>query len=162
MWPLRVLDELDAMKGTLIPASVDVTVTRDYGATASDKVSHLILKLFIVSALVTVLAFVTMGMRPAIIVLITIPAVLLMSLAVAYVLGFTINRVSMFALVFAIGILVDDAIVVVENIYRRWLAGRGHRRRRHRRARWTRSATRRSWPPSPWWRRCCRWASSAA
>ena len=79
-------------------------------------------KLFIVSALVTVLAFLTMGIRPAIIVLITIPAVLLMSLAVAYVLKFTINRVSMFALVFAIGILVDDAIVVVENIYRRWLA----------------------------------------
>ncbi|WP_198008087.1 efflux RND transporter permease subunit [Rhodobacter ferrooxidans] len=117
-----VLDELQAMTGTLIPAAVDVTVTRNYGATASDKVSHLILKLFIVSALVTVLAFVTMGVRPAIIVLITIPAVLLMSLAVAYVLNFTINRVSMFALVFAIGILVDDAIVVVENIYRRWLA----------------------------------------
>ena len=117
-----VLAELTAMKGSLIPTSVDVTITRNYGATASDKVSHLILKLFIVSALVTVLAFVTMGIRPAIIVLITIPAVLLMSLAVAYLLKFTINRVSMFALVFAIGILVDDAIVVVENIYRRWLA----------------------------------------
>ena len=116
-----LLAELDVMKGQIIPPSVDVTVSRDYGATAHDKVSHLIMKLFIVSALVTVLAFVTMGLRPAVIVLITIPAVLLMSLAVAYVLGFTINRVSMFALVFAIGILVDDAIVVVENIYRRWL-----------------------------------------
>ncbi len=116
-----LLSELQAMKSTLIPPSVEVTVTRNYGATASDKVSHLIMKLFIVSALVTVLALVTMGMRPAVIVLITIPAVLLMSLAVAYVLDFTINRVSMFALVFAIGILVDDAIVVVENIYRRWL-----------------------------------------
>ena len=116
-----VLDELKAMKGTLIPGDVSVIVSRDYGETAQDKVSELIFKLFIVSALVTVLAFVTMGTRPAIIVLITIPAVLLMSLAVAYVLKFTINRVSMFALVFAIGILVDDAIVVVENIYRRWL-----------------------------------------
>ena len=116
-----LLHELDQMRGSLIPDSVDVVVSRDYGETARDKVSHLIQKLFIVSALVTVLAFVTMGVRPAVIVLITIPAVLLMSLAVAYVLGFTINRVSMFALVFAIGILVDDAIVVVENVYRRWL-----------------------------------------
>ena len=113
--------ELAAMKGVLIPSDVTVTISRDYGATAHEKVSGLIFKLFIVSALVTVLAFVTMGSRPAIIVLITIPAVLLMSLAVAYVLKFTVNRVSMFALVFAIGILVDDAIVVVENIYRRWL-----------------------------------------
>ncbi|MDK9697552.1 MAG: efflux RND transporter permease subunit, partial [Siculibacillus sp.] len=113
--------ELAAMKGSLIPSDVIVTVSRDYGATAHEKVSGLIFKLFIVSALVTVLALVTMGSRPAVIVLITIPAVLLMSLAVAYVLKFTINRVSMFALVFAIGILVDDAIVVVENIYRRWL-----------------------------------------
>ncbi len=113
--------ELEALKGSLIPDSVQVVVSRDYGETAQDKVSHLIFKLFIVSALVTVLAFLTMGLRPALIVMVTIPAVLLMSIAVAYVLKFTINRVSMFALVFAIGILVDDAIVVVENIYRRWL-----------------------------------------
>ncbi len=120
-----ILREVKAMQGTLIPSDVTVTVSRDYGATARDKVSHLIFKLFLVSALVTVLAFLTMGLRPAIIVLITIPSVLLMSMAVAYILKFTINRVSMFALVFAIGILVDDAIVVVENIYRRWLeAGR--------------------------------------
>ncbi len=117
-----ILHELESMKGDLIPGDVTVTVSRDYGATAKDKVTHLIMKLFIVSALVTVLAYLAMGMRPALIVLITIPVVLLMSLAVAYVFNFTINRVSMFALVFAIGILVDDAIVVVENIYRRWLS----------------------------------------
>ncbi|MDE2578250.1 MAG: efflux RND transporter permease subunit [Hyphomicrobiales bacterium] len=113
--------ELDALKGSIIPDDVTVTLSRNYGETAQDKVTHLIIKLFIVSALVTLLALVTMGGRPALIVMVTIPAVLLMSLAVAYVLKFTINRVSMFALVFAIGILVDDAIVVVENIYRRWL-----------------------------------------
>ncbi len=113
--------ELQSLTGSVIPDSVHVDVSRDYGETAQDKVSHLIFKLFIVSALVTVLAFLTMGLRPALIVMVTIPAVLLMSIAVAYVLKFTINRVSMFALVFAIGILVDDAIVVVENIYRRWL-----------------------------------------
>lgn len=119
-----LLAELETMKGSLIPGNVLVSVTRDYGATAHDKVSHLIFKLFLVAALVTILMFITMGKRPAMIVLITIPVVLLMSLAVAYLLKFTINRVSMFALVFAIGILVDDAIVVVENVYRRWLAAR--------------------------------------
>lgn len=116
-----VLAELEVLKGSLIPENVRIVVSRDYGETAQEKVSELIFKLFVVSGLVTVLVLITMGIRPAIVVLITIPAVLLMSLAVAYVLGFSINRVSMFALVFAIGILVDDAIVVVENIYRRWL-----------------------------------------
>ena len=116
-----ILVELESLRGTLIPPDVEVLVTRDYGATANEKVTGLIFKLFLVSALVTLLMFVTMGRRPALIVLITIPVVLLMSLAVAYLFKFTINRVSMFALVFAIGILVDDAIVVVENIYRRWL-----------------------------------------
>ena len=119
-----LLAELETMKGSLIPGNVLVSVTRDYGATAHDKVSGLIFKLFLVSVLVTLLMFVTMGKRPAMIVLITIPVVLLMSLAVAYLLKFTINRVSMFALVFAIGILVNDAIVVVENVYRRWLQAR--------------------------------------
>ena len=119
-----LLAELETMKGSLIPGNVLVSVTRDYGATAHEKVSGLIFKLFLVSVLVTLLMFVTMGKRPAMIVLITIPVVLLMSLAVAYLFKFTINRVSMFALVFAIGILVDDAIVVVENVYRRWLQAR--------------------------------------
>ena len=117
-----VLAEVESLKGTLIPGNVQVSVTRDYGKTAQDKVSHLIFKLILVTVIVTLLMLVTMGRDPAIIVLITIPVVLLMTLAVAYVLGFTINRVSMFALVFAIGILVDDAIVVVENIHRRWLS----------------------------------------
>ncbi|MDR3395500.1 MAG: efflux RND transporter permease subunit [Parasulfuritortus sp.] len=116
-----VLKEVDSLKGSLIPAGVKVSVTRDYGKTANEKVSHLIFKLILVTVIVTLLMFFTMGKDPAIIVLITIPVVLLMTLAVAYLLGFTINRVSMFALVFAIGILVDDAIVVVENIHRRWL-----------------------------------------
>jgi multidrug efflux pump subunit AcrB len=116
-----VLGEVEALKGTLIPDSVQVDVTRNYGETADEKVSGLIFKLFIVTVIVTLLMLLTMGKETAVIVVVTIPVVLLMTLAVAYVLGFTINRVSMFALVFAIGILVDDAIVVVENIYRRWL-----------------------------------------
>jgi multidrug efflux pump subunit AcrB len=116
-----VLHEVDTLKGTLIPNTVTVDVTRDYGATADDKVSHLNFKLILVTVIVTLLMLFTMGKQPALITMITIPVVLLMTLAVAYLMGFTINRVSMFALVFAIGILVDDAIVVVENIYRRWL-----------------------------------------
>jgi multidrug efflux pump subunit AcrB len=116
-----VMQEIETLKGSLIPASVQITATRDYGQTADEKVSGLIFKLIIVTVIVTLLMWLTMGRQPAIIVAITIPVVLLMTLAVAYLMGFTINRVSMFALVFAIGILVDDAIVVVENIYRRWL-----------------------------------------
>ncbi|MGB7535407.1 MAG: efflux RND transporter permease subunit [Azonexus sp.] len=116
-----ILDEVQSLKGTLIPDSIQVNVTRDYGATADEKVSGLIFKLFIVTVIVTLLMMLSMGRQTAIIVAITIPVVLLMTLFFAYLLGFTINRVSMFALVFAIGILVDDAIVVVENIYRRWL-----------------------------------------
>jgi multidrug efflux pump subunit AcrB len=116
-----ILHEVDTLKGTLIPNAVSVDVTRNYGETANDKVSHLNFKLVLVTVIVTLLMFLTMGKQPAVITLITIPVVLLMTMAVAYLMGFTINRVSMFALVFAIGILVDDAIVVVENIYRRWL-----------------------------------------
>ena len=116
-----VMQEIETLKGSLIPSSVQITATRDYGQTADEKVSGLIFKLIIVTVIVTLLMWLTMGRQPAIIVAITIPVVLLMTLAVAYLMGFTINRVSMFALVFAIGILVDDAIVVVENIYRRWL-----------------------------------------
>jgi multidrug efflux pump subunit AcrB len=116
-----ILNEVKSLKGTLIPDSIQVEVTRNYGESADEKVSGLIFKLFIVTVIVTLLMMVSMGKETAVIVVITIPVVLLMTLAVAYLLGFTINRVSMFALVFAIGILVDDAIVVVENIYRRWL-----------------------------------------
>jgi len=116
-----ILSEVESLKGSLIPDSIQVDVTRDYGLTADEKVSGLIFKLFIVTVIVTLLMMLSMGKQTAIIVAITIPVVLLMTLFVAYLLGFTINRVSMFALVFAIGILVDDAIVVVENIYRRWL-----------------------------------------
>jgi len=116
-----ILSEVESLKGTLIPDSVKIDVTRNYGETADEKVSGLIFKLFIVTVIVTLLMLLTMGRQTALIVVITIPVVLLMTLAVAYILGFTINRVSMFALVFAIGILVDDAIVVVENVYRRWL-----------------------------------------
>ena len=94
-----IIDKVETLRGRLIPDNVQVDITRNYGATANDKVNDLILKLFIATA--------------AVVILITVFA--------AWVLGLTIDRVSLFALIFSIGILVDDAIVVVENIYRRWL-----------------------------------------
>ncbi len=116
-----ILAKVEQLKGTLIPDNVNVDVTRNYGETANDKVNELIFKLFVVTGAVTVLIWLTLGVRAAVVVLIVIPIVILMTVFAAWILGFTIDRVSLFALIFSIGILVDDAIVVVENIYRRWL-----------------------------------------
>ena len=116
-----LLAKVDALKGRLIPDNVQVEVTRNYGATANDKVNELIFKLFVATGAVTVLVLLALGLRPAVVVTLVIPVVLLMTVFAALLLGYTIDRVSLFALIFAIGILVDDAIVVVENIYRRWL-----------------------------------------
>ncbi len=117
----EILAMVEHLKGTLIPDNVNVEVTRNYGETANEKVNELILKLFIVTAAVTLLIWLSLGVRAAIVVLVVIPVVILMTVFAAWLLGFTIDRVSLFALIFSIGILVDDAIVVVENIYRRWL-----------------------------------------
>jgi len=116
-----ILGKVEQLKGTLIPDNVIVEVTRNYGETANEKVNELIFKLFVVTAAVTLLIWLSLGLRAAIVVLIVIPIVILMTVFAAWILGFTIDRVSLFALIFSIGILVDDAIVVVENIYRRWL-----------------------------------------
>ncbi len=116
-----ILAKVEQLKGTLIPDDVIVEVTRNYGETANEKVNELIFKLFIVTFAVTFLIWLSLGLRAAIVVLIVIPIVILMTVFAAWLLGFTIDRVSLFALIFSIGILVDDAIVVVENIYRRWL-----------------------------------------
>jgi multidrug efflux pump subunit AcrB len=116
-----ILRKVEDLKGRLIPDNVYVAVTRNYGETARDKVNDLIKKLFIATGVVVALVWLALGLRPAIVVLIVIPVVILVTVFSAYVMGYTIDRVSLFALIFAIGILVDDAIVVVENIYRRWL-----------------------------------------
>jgi len=116
-----ILDKVERLKGQLVPDNVHVEVTRNYGETANDKVNELIFKLFVATGAVTVLVFLALGLKPAIVVTLVIPVVLLMTVFSAWLMGYTIDRVSLFALIFAIGILVDDAIVVVENIYRRWL-----------------------------------------
>ncbi|HXH86870.1 MAG TPA: efflux RND transporter permease subunit, partial [Nitrospira sp.] len=114
----EVIRKVESMKGTAIPADVRVTVTRDYGETAQEKANELLWHLLI--AVVAVVAFlgVALGPRPAIVVSIAIPLTLALTLFTSMLIGYTINRVTLFALIFSIGILVDDAIVVVENTYR--------------------------------------------
>ncbi|HQF30054.1 MAG TPA: efflux RND transporter permease subunit, partial [Hyphomicrobiales bacterium] len=116
-----ILEKVDYLKGRVIPGDVQVSITRNYGETASEKVNELIFKLFVATGAVTILILMALGIRAATVVLIVIPVVILITVFAAWVLNYTIDRVSLFALIFSIGILVDDAIVVVENIYRRWL-----------------------------------------
>ncbi|MEN9433263.1 MAG: hypothetical protein RLZZ422_852 [Pseudomonadota bacterium] len=116
-----VLKRLETLKGQIIPDNVHVEITRDYGETARTKVNDLIKKLFIATGIVTLLVCLALGVRAGTVVLLVIPSVITTTVFAAWALGMTIDRVSLFALIFSIGILVDDAIVVVENIYRRWL-----------------------------------------
>jgi multidrug efflux pump subunit AcrB len=117
----NILDRLESLKGEIIPDNVNVYISRNYGETANDKVNELIFKLFVATGVVVLLVWYALGWRPALVVLIVIPIVILFTVFAALVLGLTIDRVSLFALIFSIGILVDDAIVVIENIYRHWL-----------------------------------------
>ena len=109
---------LENLKGTFIPDGVNVAITRNYGVTANDKASTLIKKLIFATASVVLLVVVALGWREAIIVGSAVVVTLAVTLFASWAWGFTINRVSLFALIFSIGILVDDAIVVVENIHR--------------------------------------------
>ena len=111
------------LRGELIPQGVHVSVTRDYGATASDKAQKLIQKLVFATASVVLLVLFALGWREAIVVGTAVILTLAVTLFASKVMGFTLNRVSLFALIFSIGILVDDAIVVVENIHRHMALG---------------------------------------
>jgi multidrug efflux pump subunit AcrB len=113
-----VLEAVEAAKARLVPADIKVEVTRDYGETAGEKASELILHLIIATLSVTLLIWIFLGWREALVVLVAVPVTLALTLFVYYALGYTLNRITLFALIFSIGILVDDAIVVVENIYR--------------------------------------------
>jgi multidrug efflux pump subunit AcrB len=121
----EILDKLETLRGSLIPDNVRVTITRDYGKTANDKVNDLLMALFEAAGAVSVLCLIGLGFRSAFVVITVIPIVILVTVWAAWALNYSINRVSLFALIFSIGILVDDATVVVENIFRRWMvAGR--------------------------------------
>ncbi len=114
----KVLERLQQLRGIMIPDDVEFTITRNYGKTADAKARKLIQKLIFVTASVIFLILVSLGWREAVVVGAAVIITLMLTLFASWVWGFTINRVSLFALIFSIGILVDDAIVVVENIHR--------------------------------------------
>jgi multidrug efflux pump subunit AcrB len=114
----EVLRKVDSLKGSIIPADVTVSITRNYGETAAEKSNELLLHMGIAVFSVAILIWLTLGWRESGIVAVAIPATLALTLLVFYLYGFTLNRITLFALIFSIGILVDDAIVVVENIVR--------------------------------------------
>ena len=126
----ELLRRLESVKGRLIPADLTVTVTRDYGETANEKANELLFHLALATISIVILIAVAIGWREALVTLVVIPVTILLTLFAANLMGYTINRVSLFALIFSIGILVDDAIVVVENIARHWMMKDGRTRAR--------------------------------
>ena len=120
-----LLERLKTVEGRLVPSDVAVSVTRNYGATATEKANELLFHLALATVSIVVLITLAIGWREGLVVLVVIPTTILLTLFASWLMGYTINRVSLFALIFSIGILVDDAIVVVENIVRHWQARRG-------------------------------------
>ncbi|MGH9819348.1 MAG: efflux RND transporter permease subunit, partial [Pyrinomonadaceae bacterium] len=116
----RVLAKVDSLKGNLIPGDATVTTTRNYGETAAEKSNELLLHVLIAIASVSALIMLALGLRESGVVAIAIPVTLALTLTVFYLSGYTLNRITLFALIFSIGILVDDAIVVVENVTRHY------------------------------------------
>ena len=116
----EITRRLEELKSRLLPDDVQVTVTRDYGETANEKANELLFHLGLATISIVVLIAVAIGWREAIVTFVVIPTTILLTMFAANLMGYTINRVSLFALIFSIGILVDDAIVVVENIARHW------------------------------------------
>ena len=114
----EVLAKVDTLKGVLLPNDVEITITRDYGHTAAEKSNELLLHMGIAVFGVALLILLFLGWRESLVVLLAVPSTLALTLLVFYLYGYTLNRITLFALIFSIGILVDDAIVVVENIVR--------------------------------------------
>ena len=129
---VELVKELDArlagLKGRVVPSNVSITKTRDYGKTADEKSSELIFHVGLATVSVVLLMALFLGRREALVVLVAVPTTLALTLFSSYLFGYTLNRVTLFALIFAIGILVDDAIVVVENVHRHYELGWGEPR----------------------------------
>ncbi|MGA7917069.1 MAG: efflux RND transporter permease subunit, partial [Candidatus Acidiferrales bacterium] len=114
----NILRKVASLRGNMLPADLQLTVTRNYGETAKDKSNELLEHLLLATLSVSFLIGLALGWRESGVVLLAIPVTLALTLAIFYLYGYTLNRVTLFALIFSIGILVDDAIVVVENIVR--------------------------------------------
>lgn len=115
-----VLHRVESLEGTLIPEGLHVAVTRDYGESANEKANELLMHLGLATVSIVILIGFAIGWREAAVTAVVIPTTILLTLFASNLMGYSINRVSLFALIFSIGILVDDAIVVIENIARHW------------------------------------------
>lgn len=123
-----ILERVELLEGELIPEGVRIDVTRNYGETANHKANELLFHLGLATVSIVVLIAFAIGWREALVTLIVIPTTILLTLFASMMMGYTINRVSLFALIFSIGILVDDAIVMIENIARHWAMADGRTR----------------------------------
>jgi len=116
----EILHKVHSLERSIVPDTIAVTVTRDYGETADEKANELLFHLGLATVSIVVLVLFAIGWRESIVVAIVIPVTILLTLFASWIMGYTLNRVSLFALIFSIGILVDDAIVIIENIARHW------------------------------------------
>lgn len=113
-----IMQKVEGLKGNLIPSDITVTATRNYGETASEKVGELLKHLSAAILAVTLLVAMAMGWRSGLVIFMTVPVTFALTLFVYYMFGYTLNRITLFALVFVTGLVVDDAIIVVENMHR--------------------------------------------
>ncbi len=125
----NILHRVALLEGTLIPDEITIEVTRNYGESANEKANELLYHLALATVSIIALVWIAIGRREAVVVAVVIPVTILLTLFASWLMGYTLNRVSLFALIFSIGILVDDAIVVIENIARHWGMGDGRARR---------------------------------
>ncbi len=123
-----IVKRLEQTRGQIFPKDVEMTVTRDYGETANEKANELLFHLGLATVSIVLLVAIAIGLREAMVVAVVIPITILLTLFASWLMGYTLNRVSLFALIFSIGILVDDAIVVIENIARHWAMQDGRSR----------------------------------
>ncbi|MGK0254182.1 MAG: multidrug efflux pump subunit AcrB [Mariniflexile sp.] len=114
----NILTHVDKLKANLIPSDVHIDVTRNYGETSSDKVGELLLHLGVAILAVTILVMLAMGWRGGLVVFFSVPLTFALTLFAYYMLGYTLNRITLFALVFVVGIVVDDSIIIAENMHR--------------------------------------------